>query len=234
MFQERFSLGGRYLAPPFSSMNALTAMFVSHRHWTFSRRRKTVWTLPSLWTQRTRPQRLAKPQRTRFRATPTPIISFSGKEETRRRNDSTEAASVPTQIVSTEGFTPNPHMEQSWNRVRTVMAQRRVRTVWRRVAVRGVRWRGVRALAGRRDPGGAAGHRGPGAGGRALLVGGVDPEEADTSARRQSAPRVARAEPPPTTPSLPMEQTWNTARTVMAQRRVRTTLSRRLRDGVSV
>jgi hypothetical protein len=51
-------------------------------------------------------------------------LSFSGNEETRRRNDRTEAASVLTQIVSTEGFTP----ERSWNRARTVMAQRRVRT----------------------------------------------------------------------------------------------------------
>ena len=38
------------------------------------RRRRRAWTLPSLWTPRTRPQGFGKPHRTRFPTAPTPII----------------------------------------------------------------------------------------------------------------------------------------------------------------
>ena len=62
-----FSGGSLSGIPPFSSMCALKAMFRVSSLLELFAPAKTVWTLPSLWTQRTRPQRLAKPQRTRFR-----------------------------------------------------------------------------------------------------------------------------------------------------------------------
>jgi len=40
-----------------------------------------AWTLPSLWTHRTRPQRLGKPHRTRFPTAPTRMIGFTEKKE---------------------------------------------------------------------------------------------------------------------------------------------------------
>ena len=49
-------------------------------------RRKSAWTLPSLWTQRTRPQGLGKPHRTRFPTAPTRIIALEGKSRTQEFN----------------------------------------------------------------------------------------------------------------------------------------------------
>ena len=40
-----------------------------------------AWTLPSLWTHRTRPQRLGKPHSTRFPTAPTRTIGFTEKKE---------------------------------------------------------------------------------------------------------------------------------------------------------
>jgi transposase InsO family protein len=46
-------------------------------------RRRRAWTLPSLWTPRTRPQGFGKPRRTRFPTAPTPIIFWCMKKTTK-------------------------------------------------------------------------------------------------------------------------------------------------------
>ena len=62
---------------------------------------KTVWTLPSLWTQRTRPQGTWKTAQTAvFHSAHTDHPFTRGKRTTK------STASVPNLIVSTEGFTP--------------------------------------------------------------------------------------------------------------------------------
>ena len=48
----------------------------------------TAWTLPSLWTPRTRPQGLGKPRRTRFPTAPTPITMFAEKKTETEHADS--------------------------------------------------------------------------------------------------------------------------------------------------
>jgi hypothetical protein len=63
---------------------------------------KTMWTLPSLWTHRTRPQGLGKPHRTRFPTAPTSLIVFvEGKKTTdrtlwRQRASHTKFQTLPT------------------------------------------------------------------------------------------------------------------------------------------
>jgi hypothetical protein len=48
-------------------------------------RSKTVWTLPSLWTQRTRPQGTWKTAQTAVSTAPTPIMFFLEEEEKEQR-----------------------------------------------------------------------------------------------------------------------------------------------------
>ena len=60
---------------------------------------KTVWTLPSLWTQRTRPQGTWKLQNS-FHSAHTDHLFY------KRKKNNEERCKCANQIVSTEGFTP--------------------------------------------------------------------------------------------------------------------------------
>jgi putative transposase len=59
------------------------------------RTRQSAWTLPSLWTHRTRPQRLGKPHRTRFPTAPTRLIVWV--EEGERKQNAIRSITPHTQ-----------------------------------------------------------------------------------------------------------------------------------------
>src|SRR5712692_8229006 len=102
MPQERFSRGGPPLwCPPFSTMRTLEVVFRASTLLDNFAPWKTVWTLPSLWTQRTRPQVTWKTAKSAvFYSVHTDHFSYKKK-----RNDE-ERCKCANLIVSTEGFTP--------------------------------------------------------------------------------------------------------------------------------
>ena len=105
MFQERFSLGGRYLASlPFRACAPSRQGFVSHRYWNVSRRRRRCGRCRPCGRKERAHSDLQNRRERGFAQASTPIIFFR-EEETRRTNDK-RAASVPVQTVSMDGFTP--------------------------------------------------------------------------------------------------------------------------------
>ena len=60
--------------------------------------RRRAWTLPSLWTPRTRPQGFGKPHRTRFPTAPTPIILVYEEERRPKRPTLTNLSTDSDQV----------------------------------------------------------------------------------------------------------------------------------------
>jgi hypothetical protein len=94
-----FSRGSLLWYPPFSTTRILKGIFrVSTLLENFARW-KTVWTLTSLWTQRTRPQGTWKLQNS-FHSAHTDHPFY------KRKKNNEECCKCANLIVSTEGFTP--------------------------------------------------------------------------------------------------------------------------------
>src|SRR5207244_2915748 len=102
MPEKRFSRGGPPLwCPPFSTTRILEVVFRASTLLEHFARCKTVWTLPSLWTQRTRPQVTWKTAKSAvFHSVHTDHFPYKKKKN---NEEHCECANL---IVSTEGFTP--------------------------------------------------------------------------------------------------------------------------------
>jgi hypothetical protein len=116
---SRESLSG---IPLFLSTCALNAMFRVSPSLELFAPTKTVWTLPSLWTQRTRPQRLAKPQRTRFRTSAHTDCLFLEKKKPEEGTTALKLQVCQLRLSQQRG-SPQPSngtpVEHSGNRTRT-------------------------------------------------------------------------------------------------------------------
>jgi hypothetical protein len=114
-----FSRGALLWYPPFSTQRTLEGdCRASTRLANFSQW-KTVWTLPSLWTHRTRPQGTWKTAQTAVFHS-----AHTDQPFTRGNRTTKNTASVPNLIVSTEGFTPATWEQLGNNCARTPVKTR--------------------------------------------------------------------------------------------------------------
>jgi hypothetical protein len=80
-----FSRGALLGYPPLSTTRIVEGVFRASPLLQHFARWKTVWTLPSLWTQRTRPQGTWKLHQPQFSTAPTPITFFLQEEQEQQR-----------------------------------------------------------------------------------------------------------------------------------------------------